>query len=84
MNAHGLRRYVDDLLRDPILAQLGCIDLPVLRAVLGDVRSGRASHDGWRDAINTTLDVEMWLRLRDGRWAAADPQSTCTKNLAMA
>lgn len=77
-------KYVDDLLRDPILAQLGCIDLPALRAVLGDVRSGRASHDGWRDMINTTLDVEMWLRLRDGRWAAADPQSTCTKNLAMA
>ena len=34
-------------------------------------------------AVASTLDVELWLRLRDGRWAA-DPQSTCTTDVAMA
>jgi asparagine synthase (glutamine-hydrolysing) len=76
-------RRIEWLLRDPILAQLGCIDPTALRRILDDVRSGRASHEGWRDLINTTLDVEMWLQLRDGRWAA-DPQSTRTTQDAMA
>lgn len=78
------RPRVDGLLRDPMLAQLGCIELPVLRRILDDVRSGRASHEGWRDLINTMLDVEMWLQLRAGRWAAADPQRRCSTQVAMA
>ncbi len=77
-------RRIEWFLRDPILAQLGCIDRATLRRVLDDVQSGRASHEGWRDLINTALDVEMWLQLRDGRWAAADPQSTRTTKVAMA
>jgi asparagine synthase (glutamine-hydrolysing) len=75
---------IDRLLRDPILAQLGCIELPMLRRILDDVRSGRASHEGWRDLINTALDVEMWLQLRAGRWAASDPQRTRSRNVAIA
>ena len=75
---------VDGLLRDPILAQLGCVELPVLLRILDDVRSGRASHEGWRDLINTMLDVEMWLQLRAGRWAATEPQRRCSTTVAMA
>jgi Asparagine synthase (glutamine-hydrolyzing) len=75
---------VDGLLRDPILAQLGCVELPVLQRILDDVRSGRASHEGWRDLINTMLDVEMWLQLRAGRWAATEPQRRCSTTVAMA
>jgi asparagine synthase (glutamine-hydrolysing) len=67
---------LDRLLRDPILAQLGCLDLAVLRRVLDEVRHGRAAHKGWRNLINNMLDVELWLQLRSGRWAAAASQST--------
>jgi asparagine synthase (glutamine-hydrolysing) len=69
---------MDRMLRDPILAQLGVIDPAALFRVIDDVRSGRASHEAWRDQINDTLEVEMWLQLRSGRWAAEDAQSTST------
>jgi asparagine synthase (glutamine-hydrolysing) len=65
------------MLRDPMLAQLGVIDRAALSRVLDDVRSGRASHEAWRDGINSTLEVEMWLQLRSGRWAAEGSQRTC-------
>jgi asparagine synthase (glutamine-hydrolysing) len=80
---HEHVRY-DRMLRDPMLAQLGVIDRAVLARVLDDVRNGRAGHDGWRDRINGTLEVEMWLQLRSGRWAAEDPQSTCTMQVNVA
>jgi asparagine synthase (glutamine-hydrolysing) len=76
--------HLDRLLRDPILAQLGCLDLAALRRVLDDVRSGRASHEGWRDLINNTLHVELWLQLRSGRWAAGASQGTRNTNVAKA
>jgi hypothetical protein len=75
---------LDRLLRDPILAQLGCLDLGVLRRVLDDVRGGRASHRGWRDLISNTLHVELWLQLRSGRWAAAASQGTRNTKVAKA
>jgi asparagine synthase (glutamine-hydrolysing) len=74
----------DRMLRDPILAQLGVIDRGALCRVIDDVRSGGGSHDGWRGRINGTLEVEMWLQLRSGRWAAEDPQSTRTKQVEVA
>ena len=70
------RGRLDPLLRDPILAQLGCLDVRRFRTILDEVRSGRQGYDGWRDRISSTLEVELWLRLRSGRWAAADAQST--------
>jgi asparagine synthase (glutamine-hydrolysing) len=78
------RARFDRMLRDPVLAQLGVIDRAALSRVLDDVRSGRAGHEGWRDGINATLEVEMWLQLRSGRWAAEDPQSTRTMHEAVA
>jgi asparagine synthase (glutamine-hydrolysing) len=68
------QRRLDRMLRDPILAQLGVVDRGALNWVLNDVRSGRNAHEGWRDLITVALDVEMWLQLRSGRWAARDTQ----------
>ncbi|MFL5605462.1 MAG: asparagine synthase-related protein, partial [Gemmatimonadaceae bacterium] len=73
---HEQQRF-DRMLRDPVLAQLGVIDRAALARVLDDVRSGRAGHEGWRDGINGVLEVEMWLQLRSGRWAAEGSQRTC-------
>jgi asparagine synthase (glutamine-hydrolysing) len=78
------RQRMDRMLRDPILAQLGVIDRATLSRILDDVRSGRASHEGWRDRIDNTLEIEMWLQLRSGRWAAGDPQSTSTTQVEVA
>lgn len=68
-------RRTDRLLENSILADLGCLDVAALRRVLGDIRRGENHHAGWRDLLGAALDVEMWLRLRSGRWAATDTQS---------
>jgi asparagine synthase (glutamine-hydrolysing) len=66
----------DRLLQNSILADLGCMDVAALRRVLDDIRRGVNHHAGWRDLLGTALDVEMWLRLRSGRWAATDTQGS--------
>ena len=67
------RAWIDELLREPILAQLGCIDPAKVRDALGRV-GARAREDADDDpallAVRT-LEVEMWLRVRAGRWVAA-------------
>lgn len=83
LNAWSLvheRQRLDRLLRDPILAQLQCIEPGTLRRTLDDARNGRGDQSGWQDRINDTLEVEMWLQLRSGRWAATDTQDTSTRN----
>lgn len=69
------QQRIDRLLANSILADLGCMDVAALRKVLEDIRRGVNHHAGWRDRLSTALDVEMWLRLRSGRWAATDTQS---------
>jgi asparagine synthase (glutamine-hydrolysing) len=56
------------LLRGSMLEQLGIIDSERLRAAVtradcGGVRDGSVSA-----AVQATLDVELWLRVRAGRW----------------
>jgi hypothetical protein len=56
------------LLKGSMLAQLGIVDTEVLRAAViaadhGNIRDGSVSA-----AVQATLDVEMWLRVRSGRW----------------
>jgi asparagine synthase (glutamine-hydrolysing) len=63
------RKWIADLLRDPILAQLGCVEPRRLRAAL--LTAGGAAHS--RQAplnVHATLDLEIWLQVRSGRWAA--------------
>jgi len=55
------------LLREPILADLGCVDLPTLRRRVARVQSGK-SGSGVR--LLHTLALETWLSVRAGRWVS--------------
>jgi asparagine synthase (glutamine-hydrolysing) len=61
------RQHVSDLLRDPILAELGCIDPRRLKTHFETVSRSSASGRQWVDIYNA-LAIEMWLRVRSGRW----------------
>ena len=67
------RGWVEALLRDPLLAQLGCIEPATLREAIaraGARTRGDPDDDPALLAVRT-LEVEMWLRVRAGRWVAA-------------
>lgn len=66
------RDRIKDLLDDPILGQLGCIDVKRLRATIGDVRSGQETYVA---ALMDTLSLETWLRVRSGRWPVPEGAS---------
>ncbi|HSJ08957.1 MAG TPA: asparagine synthase-related protein [Longimicrobiales bacterium] len=59
------RKRLDVLLRDPILAQLGCVDANALRASVEAARRGVRQHNV---QLFTTLALETWLSVRDGAW----------------
>lgn len=61
------RSPVDALVRDPVLADLGCVDPARLRAAVDAARHGRARLDA---ALLTALSLETWLRIREGRWSS--------------
>ncbi|HEX6133733.1 MAG TPA: asparagine synthase-related protein [Longimicrobiales bacterium] len=63
---------LDALLRDPILAQLGCIDPAALRTAVDDARRGLPVHN---IQLFSALSLETWLAVRNGAWSAA-PQRT--------
>jgi hypothetical protein len=63
---------VDHLVRDPLLADLGCVEPARLQAAVESARHGRAGLDA---ALLTALSLETWLRVRDGRWAQGNPQT---------
>lgn len=68
-HAHARR-----LLRDPILGQLGCLDAPAVRALVEAVGRGQVPPGSISERIHGTLEVELWLQLRSGRWAADGAQ----------
>jgi asparagine synthase (glutamine-hydrolysing) len=57
---------IDTLLRDPILAQLGCIDPLPLRVAVEQARHGRPVNNV---LLMSALSLETWLAVRNGRWA---------------
>lgn len=61
------RRVIEWMLRDPILAQMGCIDTSQLRAAYSDVKVGRAGPD-IANQLFRTLALETWLRIKSGQW----------------
>jgi asparagine synthase (glutamine-hydrolysing) len=63
------RRRVDALLRDPILAQLGCVDADLLRAEVDRARRGVPVHNVH---LFCALSLETWLSVRHGRWAVSE------------
>ncbi|MDB4916188.1 MAG: hypothetical protein JWM95_3832, partial [Gemmatimonadetes bacterium] len=60
------REVIDDLLRDPLLAQLGCINVDRMRAAVNE--QNRESRDV--TMLMIALSLETWLRVRSGRWTA--------------
>jgi asparagine synthase (glutamine-hydrolysing) len=58
---------LDELLRDPLLAQAGWVDGRVLRETLEDVRAGVARMEQVT-LLFRTLALETWLVAREGRW----------------
>lgn len=65
------RPRIDALLRDPILAQLGCIDARALRAAVDQARRGIVMNNVH---LFSALALETWLSVRNGVWAAAPQQ----------
>jgi asparagine synthetase B (glutamine-hydrolysing) len=59
---------LDALLRDPILAQLGCVDASELRRAVDDARRGVAVNNVH---LFTALSLETWLSVRNSSWASA-------------
>jgi asparagine synthase (glutamine-hydrolysing) len=59
---------LDALLRDPILAQLGCIDPVALRRAVDDARRGIAGNNVH---LFSALSLETWLSVRNGAWQTA-------------
>jgi asparagine synthase (glutamine-hydrolysing) len=59
---------LDALLRDPILAQLGCIDPVALRRAVDDARRGVAGNNVH---LFSALSLETWLSVRSGAWESA-------------
>jgi asparagine synthase (glutamine-hydrolysing) len=79
VNAWSMRRdaqRIDRLVERSVLADLGCIDVTMLKRVHDDIQRGVRARDASREALEIALDVEVWLQLRSGRWAAMDTQSS--------
>lgn len=60
------RHRVDAMLRDPILAQLGCIDADGLRRAVDNARRGVPVNNVY---LFSALSLETWLSVRTGRWS---------------
>jgi asparagine synthase (glutamine-hydrolysing) len=60
---------VAELLRDPLLADLGCIEPARIREALEEVRGGRTRHVAF---LMISLSIETWLRARSGRWTVRE------------
>lgn len=78
------QRHLTRLLRNPILAQLGCIDPLRLRTTIDGIIQGRENPEFLQSKVSRTFEVEMWLQLRAGRWTADGMQSEPneTRNVA--
>jgi asparagine synthase (glutamine-hydrolysing) len=88
--ASAARRKIDllgNLLRDPILAQLGCIEPDLFRASVANVTEETRAH---QSLIDRALQLELWLQLQDShvtssRWRArlgASRQPSTSRGIA--
>jgi asparagine synthase (glutamine-hydrolysing) len=67
------RARVDALLRDPILAQLGCIRTEDLRLEVDSARRGLPTN---LVMLMCALSLETWLTVRSGLWTASSLRQT--------
>lgn len=66
------RGRIDEMMRDLLLGQLGCVDPQRLRSAIDSVRTGRESSVV---SVIDTLSLETWLRVRSGRWTVRESRS---------
>jgi asparagine synthase (glutamine-hydrolysing) len=62
------KEIVEPLMRQPILADLGVIDVSKLRAAMEAAQYERDERIGIGGAVLATLSIEAWLQARSGRW----------------
>lgn len=60
---------IDELVRAPLLSDLGCIDAKRLQTAWADACSGRTRHIA---SLVCALALETWLRVREGRWVVRE------------
>lgn len=70
------------ILRDPILADMGCMDPKQFRAAFAAVLAAPSSSLHAYGLVQHTLCVEAWLQARDGRWTAESGASCITRAMA--
>jgi asparagine synthase (glutamine-hydrolysing) len=63
---------LDAMLRDPILAQLGCVNADALRTAVDEARRGIVVNNVH---LLSALALETWLSVRNGAWTAAPQMS---------
>lgn len=61
---------VDSLLDNSVLAQLGIIDTQRLRAAIATTALGGAHEESISARVQSTIDLELWVRARSGRWGS--------------
>ena len=75
------KTYLEPLVCDPILAQLGLIDPDRLRAAFAAAQHERDGNHKLSPDVQHTLAIEAWLRVRSGRWGrGAHVGSRTTRN----
>jgi asparagine synthase (glutamine-hydrolysing) len=62
---------IKQLVKEPLLADMGIIDAAALRRALGRAQRGIGSNFS---PLLMTLSLETWLRMRSGRWTDMEPQ----------
>ena len=60
---------ISEMLVDPLLSQLGCVDPRKLRAAVDAIRRGQESVVM---PVIETLSLETWLRVRSNRWTVRE------------
>jgi asparagine synthase (glutamine-hydrolysing) len=78
------RSFLEPLLREPILAELGIIDATKLRTACDEAPQQGRSRNGQHTAVQVGLAVEAWLQMRSGRWARGDNSSPVSDQKVLA
>jgi asparagine synthase (glutamine-hydrolysing) len=74
------RAYLEPLLRDPMLAELGIIDATQFRAAFTAAQYERDRSVKISPNVQYTLAIEAWLQVRSGRWPAGSEGHSSVTN----
>jgi asparagine synthase (glutamine-hydrolysing) len=65
---HARQEFLQPLVEDSMLAELGIVDATTLRDAFYGAPRQPHSKEHWHAVLQFTLAVEAWLQLRSGRW----------------